>query len=65
MCSGKLKLCFVTCRLARERQEASVAKERTSCNGMTNILESMKKSGVVDFHVKAVPGTEIPDHKVW
>nr|XP_056710629.1 nucleolar protein 8 [Euleptes europaea] len=58
------KECFLH-RLARERQEASVMKEKTSSNGMTNILESMKKSGVVDFRVKAVPGTEIPDHKDW
>ncbi|XP_054834586.1 nucleolar protein 8 isoform X2 [Eublepharis macularius] len=58
------KECFLH-RLARERQEASVMKEKTNCNGMTSILESMKKSGVVDFHVKAVPGTEIPDHKDW
>ncbi|KAL8212408.1 UNVERIFIED_CONTAM: nucleolar protein 8 [Gekko kuhli] len=58
------KECFLH-RLARERQEASMTKENTSCNGMRNILESMKKSGVVDFHVKAVPGTEIPDHKDW
>ncbi|XP_077181835.1 nucleolar protein 8 isoform X2 [Paroedura picta] len=40
-------------------------KKNTTCNGIVNILESMKKSGVVDFHVKAVPGTEIPDHKDW
>ncbi|XP_048343981.1 nucleolar protein 8 isoform X2 [Sphaerodactylus townsendi] len=58
------KECFLH-RLARERQEASVMKEKISCNGTSNILESMKKSGVEDFHVKAVPGTEIPDHKDW
>ncbi|KAM3847780.1 nucleolar protein 8 isoform 2-T3 [Vipera latastei] len=51
-------------RLARERQEASVTKEKTNYNGMTDIQESLKKSGVVDFHVKAVPGTEIPNHKL-
>ncbi|XP_058027308.1 nucleolar protein 8 isoform X2 [Ahaetulla prasina] len=32
---------------------------------MTDIQKSLKKSGVVDFHVKAVPGTEIPNHKDW
>ncbi|XP_042305572.1 nucleolar protein 8 isoform X2 [Sceloporus undulatus] len=32
---------------------------------MINVLESWKKSGVVDFHVKAVPGTEVPNHKDW
>ncbi|XP_053157048.1 nucleolar protein 8 [Hemicordylus capensis] len=52
-------------RLARERQEASVKKERPHSNGMKNILESMKNSGVVNFHLKAVPGTEVPDHKNW
>ncbi|KAG8128240.1 hypothetical protein E2320_015100 [Naja naja] len=50
-------------RLARERQEAIVTKEKTDYNGMTDIQKSLKKSGVVDFHVKAVPGTEIPNHK--
>ncbi|XP_026580277.1 nucleolar protein 8 [Pseudonaja textilis] len=52
-------------RLARERQEASVTKEKTDYNGMTDIQKSLKKSGIVDFHVKAVPGTEIPNHKDW
>uniref|UniRef100_A0A2D4F224 Nucleolar protein 8 n=4 Tax=Micrurus corallinus TaxID=54390 RepID=A0A2D4F224_MICCO len=52
-------------RLARERQEASMTKEKTDYNGMTDIQKSLKKSGVVDFHVKAVPGTEIPNHKDW
>ncbi|XP_066473616.1 nucleolar protein 8 [Tiliqua scincoides] len=52
-------------RLARERQEASVKKETPHSNGMTNVIESLEKSGVVDFHVKAVPGTEVPDHKDW
>ncbi|KAJ6668413.1 hypothetical protein lerEdw1_015790 [Lerista edwardsae] len=52
-------------RLARERQEASVKKAKPHSNGMTNVVESLKKSGVVDFHVKAVPGTEVRDHKDW
>ncbi|XP_070793110.1 nucleolar protein 8 [Pituophis catenifer annectens] len=52
-------------RLARERQEASATKEKRDHNGMTDIQKSLKKSGVVDFHVKAVPGTEIPNHKDW
>ncbi|KAM6468173.1 nucleolar protein 8 isoform 1-T1 [Liasis olivaceus] len=52
-------------RLARERQEASMKKQKTDYNGMTDIQESLKKSGIVDFHVKAVPGTEIPNHKDW
>ncbi|XP_062977669.1 nucleolar protein 8-like [Elgaria multicarinata webbii] len=52
-------------RLARERQEASIKKEKPNNNGVANVLESMKKSGVVGFHVKAVPGTEVPNHKDW
>ncbi|XP_070594709.1 nucleolar protein 8 isoform X2 [Erythrolamprus reginae] len=40
-------------------------KEKTDYNGMTDIQKSLKKSGVVDFHVKAVPGTEIPNLKDW
>ncbi|KAJ7316776.1 hypothetical protein JRQ81_002938 [Phrynocephalus forsythii] len=50
-------------RLSRERQEASFKKEKPTHNGMIDVIESMKKSGVADFHVKAVPGTEIPNHK--
>uniref|UniRef100_A0ABM5FKC5 Nucleolar protein 8 n=1 Tax=Pogona vitticeps TaxID=103695 RepID=A0ABM5FKC5_9SAUR len=52
-------------RLSRERQEASLKKEKLANNGTIDVVESMKKSGVVDFHVKAVPGTEVPDHKDW
>lgn len=47
-------------RLAQEREEAK-AKKAKSTIGNTNILEKM---GVVDFHAKAVPGTEVPGHKV-
>ncbi|XP_054443978.1 nucleolar protein 8 isoform X2 [Pteronotus mesoamericanus] len=48
-------------RLAQEREEAK-AKEKKSTIGETNLLENM---GVVDFHMKAVPGTEVPGHKNW
>ncbi|KAH0630067.1 hypothetical protein JD844_012663 [Phrynosoma platyrhinos] len=51
-------------RLAQERQEANKKKEKPADNAMINVLESLKKSGVVDFHVKAVPGTEVPNHKL-
>lgn len=47
-------------RLAREREEAQ-AKNEKSVMGNTNLLEKM---GMVDFHMKAVPGTEVPGHKV-
>ncbi|XP_026638885.1 nucleolar protein 8 isoform X4 [Microtus ochrogaster] len=46
-------------RLAQEREEAKAKKENpTSVN--TNLVEKM---GGVDFHMKAVPGTEVPGHK--
>lgn len=48
-----------------EREEARLQKEKTQRNDKTSLLESLKKAGVVDFHMKAVPGTEVPDHKVW
>ncbi|NWS20264.1 NOL8 protein, partial [Pachyramphus minor] len=51
-------------RLAMEREEAKLQKEKPK-NNQTCLLESLKKSGVVDFHMKAVPGTEVPEHKKW
>ncbi|KAM7092735.1 nucleolar protein 8-like isoform 2-T2 [Molossus nigricans] len=48
-------------RLAREREEAKAKKEKSTI-GNTNLLE---KIGMVDFHMKAVPGTEVPGHKNW
>ncbi|KAF6120647.1 nucleolar protein 8 [Phyllostomus discolor] len=48
-------------RLAQEREEAKAKKEKSTI-GNTNLLEKM---GVVDFHMKAVPGTEVPGHKNW
>ncbi|XP_030357781.1 nucleolar protein 8 isoform X2 [Strigops habroptila] len=52
-------------RLAREREEAKLQQEKPQSNGQMSLLESLKKAGVVDFHMKAVPGTEVPDHKKW
>ncbi|KAM6126653.1 LOW QUALITY PROTEIN: nucleolar protein 8 [Phoenicopterus ruber ruber] len=52
-------------RLATEREEAKLQKEKPQRNDKTCLLESLKKAGVVDFHMKAVPGTEVPDHKNW
>ncbi|ELK35039.1 Nucleolar protein 8 [Myotis davidii] len=46
-------------RLAREREEAQ-AKNEESVLGTTTWLE---KTGTVDFHMKAVPGTEVPGHR--
>uniref|UniRef100_A0A8B9MHW8 Nucleolar protein 8 n=1 Tax=Accipiter nisus TaxID=211598 RepID=A0A8B9MHW8_9AVES len=48
-----------------EREEAKLQKEKPQKNDKVCLLESLKKAGVVDFHMKAVPGTEVPDHKKW
>ncbi|XP_066183010.1 nucleolar protein 8 isoform X2 [Sylvia atricapilla] len=52
-------------RLATEREEAKLQKEKPQKNDQMCLLESLKKTGVVDFHMRAVPGTEVPDHKKW
>ncbi|NWU76506.1 NOL8 protein, partial [Onychorhynchus coronatus] len=52
-------------RLAMEREEAKLQKEKPQRNNQTCLLESLKKTGVMDFHMKAVPGTEVPEHKKW
>ncbi|XP_062441597.1 nucleolar protein 8 [Rhea pennata] len=52
-------------RLAMEREEAKLRKEKPQRDDKKNILESLQKAGVVDFHMKAVPGTEVPGHKNW
>ncbi|XP_038628668.1 nucleolar protein 8 [Tachyglossus aculeatus] len=52
-------------RLAQERLEAKVKKEKPSRVQHADRLESLRKAGVVDFQLKAVPGTEIPDNKDW
>ncbi|CAM4579214.1 unnamed protein product, partial [Eretmochelys imbricata] len=52
-------------RLAQERQEARLKKEKPHTDGKGNLLESLNEAGVVNFHMKAVPGTEVPDHKDW
>ncbi|NWR48025.1 NOL8 protein, partial [Regulus satrapa] len=52
-------------RLAKEREEAKLQKEKPQRNDGEGLLESLKKTGVVDFYMRAVPGTEVPDHKKW
>ncbi|XP_012663802.1 nucleolar protein 8 [Otolemur garnettii] len=47
-------------RLAQEREEAKAKKEKLTSS--TNLLEKM---GGANFHMKAVPGTEVPGHKNW
>uniref|UniRef100_A0A2K6EX95 Nucleolar protein 8 n=1 Tax=Propithecus coquereli TaxID=379532 RepID=A0A2K6EX95_PROCO len=48
-------------RLAQEREEAKAKREK-STTGNNNLLEKMEE---VNFHMKAVPGTEVPGHKNW
>ncbi|KAL1784158.1 nucleolar protein 8 [Sigmodon hispidus] len=48
-------------RLAQEREEAKAKKEKSTADN-TSLLE---KIGGTDFHMKAVPGTEVPGHKNW
>ncbi|KAG8436246.1 hypothetical protein GDO86_007371 [Hymenochirus boettgeri] len=51
-------------RLSQERQEA---KYQTTLKPeqQKDLVQSLKKAGVTDFQMKAaVPGTEVPDHKV-
>ncbi|KAF2982385.1 hypothetical protein EK904_001180 [Melospiza melodia maxima] len=50
-------------RLATEREEAKLQKEKPQRNDQMCLLESLKQKGIVDFHMRAVPGTEVPDHK--
>ncbi|NWU88504.1 NOL8 protein, partial [Upupa epops] len=52
-------------RLAVEREEAKLQKEKPLRSDGMCLLESLNKAGVTDFHMKAVPGTEVPDHKKW
>ncbi|NWR79285.1 NOL8 protein, partial [Centropus unirufus] len=52
-------------RLATEREEAKLQKEKPQRSDKTCLLQSLEKAGVVNFHMKAVPGTEVPEHKNW
>ncbi|KAM8799925.1 LOW QUALITY PROTEIN: nucleolar protein 8 [Eudromia elegans] len=52
-------------RLAMEREEAKMRKEKPRRDDKRNLVESLKEAGIVDFHMKAVPGTEVPGHKNW
>lgn len=58
-------LLFSTTRLAQERHEAAEKIQSPGVNHKVKLVESMKEAGVENFHMKAaVPGTEIPGHKV-
>ncbi|NWI14726.1 NOL8 protein, partial [Crypturellus soui] len=52
-------------RLAMEREEAKMQKEKPQRDDKRNLVKSLKEAGIVDFHMKAVPGTEVPGHKNW
>uniref|UniRef100_H3BHY5 Nucleolar protein 8 n=1 Tax=Latimeria chalumnae TaxID=7897 RepID=H3BHY5_LATCH len=53
-------------RLAKEKQELEEKGKKPVVDSKKNILDSMRSAGVVNFHMKAaVPGTEVPHHKVW
>ncbi|KAI1890381.1 hypothetical protein AGOR_G00153140 [Albula goreensis] len=53
-------------RLAAERQNAVEKTESPKLENKEQLVESFKKAGVENFHMKAaVPGTEIPGHKNW
>ncbi|KAJ8258433.1 hypothetical protein COCON_G00174450 [Conger conger] len=53
-------------RLAVERQQATEKTQFTNIEQKEKLVESFKKAGVENFHMKAaVPGTEIPGHKDW
>ena len=54
-------------RLAEERQEAAEQRLQPPAaeDKRQKMLDSLSKAGVVNFNMKAaVPGTEVPDHKV-
>ncbi|XP_076125206.1 nucleolar protein 8 [Alosa pseudoharengus] len=53
-------------RLAMERQQAAENAQAKNLNQKERLVDSLKKAGVENFHMKAaVPGTEIPGHKDW
>lgn len=51
-------------RLAQEREEAK-EKKHWAQDRNPNLVQSMKKAGVENFQMRAVPGTEVPNHKDW
>lgn len=53
-------------RLALERQQAAAKTQTSKVDPKETLMDSFKKAGVQNFHMKsAVPGTEIPGHKVF
>ena len=59
------KWCVIR-RLAQERQQAAEKPDAPKKDEKENLVESLKKAGVENYHMNAaVPGTEIPGHKVF
>ncbi|XP_056380002.1 nucleolar protein 8 [Hyla sarda] len=54
-------------KLEQERQAAKEKKKpKEQSHPQNDLLQSLEKSGVTDFQMKAaVPGTEVPNHKNW
>ncbi|XP_044512694.1 nucleolar protein 8 [Gracilinanus agilis] len=53
-------------RLAKERLQAKAKQEQQFSGDPTAGSEtSLGKNGILEFHMKAVPGTEVPGHKDW
>eukprot|EP00062_Callorhinchus_milii_P022582 gi/632980516/ref/XP_007907077.1/ PREDICTED: nucleolar protein 8 [Callorhinchus milii] len=53
-------------KLVQERQDAAKNKNKPQVDSKAQVVESLKKAGVENFHLKsAVPGTEISGHKNW
>lgn len=56
--------CFFV-RLAEERQQLAEKIVTPKIDPQEKLVDSLKAAGVENFHMKAaVPGTEIPGHKV-
>ncbi|XP_048462392.1 nucleolar protein 8-like isoform X2 [Rhincodon typus] len=59
------KECFLH-KLAQERQVAAKNQFKPQVSSIKKVLESLKKAGVENFNIRsAVPGTEVPEHKIW
>ncbi|XP_074055388.1 nucleolar protein 8 isoform X2 [Macrotis lagotis] len=53
-------------RLAKERLQAQAKQDQQHPDGTTaNSRTALGKNQGLEFHMKAVPGTEVPGHKDW
>lgn len=63
-----VSLWYLCLRLAEERQAAAeqCLQQPAAEDKRQKMLDSLSKAGVDNFTMKAaVPGTEVPGHKVW